>query len=405
MSVRGALLAVTAAMLLPPRRVAQDRDVDRHRRQGARARPSTSTRGPATRRPTRSSRGSATKSRKRYGVERQSRQAQGHRRGGHARRRREGGGPRRADGTVDLVWINGPNFLALKQQGLLFGPFTQRAAELRATSTRRPSAPTSSTSRFRSTACESPWRRAQIVFVYDGKRVREPPRSVRGLLAWAKRHPGRAHASDRAQLPRLDVPEAGALRARARPGGAAEARDRREFRRGRPRRCGRGTTRCARYLWRQGRQFPENGPAQRQLLNDGEIDMMISFNPAEAAVSIDAGLLPDSRAHVRLRERHDRQHELRRDSVQRGEQGRRDGRRRISCSIPRRRRTRRTSGRWATSRCSIWPSCRRRSASASTTCRESPALPTNAELGAALLEPHPSWMTRITAEWEKRYTK
>ena len=28
-------------------------------------------------------------------------------------------------GTVDLIWINGPNFLAMKQQALLFGPFTQ----------------------------------------------------------------------------------------------------------------------------------------------------------------------------------------------------------------------------------------------------------------------------------------
>ena len=26
-------------------------------------------------------------------------------------------------GSVDLVWINGPNFLALREEGLLFGPF------------------------------------------------------------------------------------------------------------------------------------------------------------------------------------------------------------------------------------------------------------------------------------------
>jgi putative thiamine transport system substrate-binding protein len=36
---------------------------------------------------------------------------------------------------------------------------------------------------------------------------------------------------------------------------------------------------------------------------------------------------------------------------------------------------------------------------------KSAALPTNAQLGAILLEPHPSWMTRIASEWEKRYTK
>ena len=34
-----------------------------------------------------------------------------------------------------------------------------------------------------------------------------------------------------------------------------------------------------------------------------------------------------------------------------------------------------------------------------------PALPTSAELGKVLLEPHPSWMTRITAEWRKRYAQ
>ena len=34
-----------------------------------------------------------------------------------------------------------------------------------------------------------------------------------------------------------------------------------------------------------------------------------------------------------------------------------------------------------------------------------PGLPTNESLGVPLLEPHPSWMTRIAAEWEKRYSR
>ena len=32
---------------------------------------------------------------------------------------------------------------------------------------------------------------AQLVFVYDGKRVQDPPRSVPELLVWAKARPGR----------------------------------------------------------------------------------------------------------------------------------------------------------------------------------------------------------------------
>ena len=35
----------------------------------------------------------------------------------------------------------------------------------------------------------------------------------------------------------------------------------------------------------------------------------------------------------------------------------------------------------------------------------SDTLPSAAELGTPLLEPHASWMTRIEAEWQKRYTR
>ena len=29
------------------------------------------------------------------------------------------------DGAVDLIWINGPNFAAMKEKGLLYGPFAE----------------------------------------------------------------------------------------------------------------------------------------------------------------------------------------------------------------------------------------------------------------------------------------
>jgi putative thiamine transport system substrate-binding protein len=34
-------------------------------------------------------------------------------------------------GTVDLVWINGENFAAMKADGLLFGPLGRAVAQLR----------------------------------------------------------------------------------------------------------------------------------------------------------------------------------------------------------------------------------------------------------------------------------
>src|SRR4029453_9102514 len=97
---------------------------------------------------------------------------------------------RDSGGRVDLVWITRPNFLALKEQRLLHGPFATALPNYRYVDT---TSIRSNTVDFTIPVdgMESPWRRAQIVFVYDGKRVADAPRSVAALLEWAKRNPGR----------------------------------------------------------------------------------------------------------------------------------------------------------------------------------------------------------------------
>ncbi|MCC6195288.1 MAG: ABC transporter substrate-binding protein [Burkholderiales bacterium] len=305
-------------------------------------------------------------------------------------------------GTVDLIWINGPNFLALKQQGLLYGPFTQRLpayAKVDVTGIR------SNVVDFTIPVdgMESPWRRAQIVFVYDGKRVREPPRSVPELLAYAQKNPGRlTHPSVRNFLGSTFLkqalyelaPDPSVLQKPATDESFAAVTA--------PLWAWYDRLRPA--LWRKGEQFPDNGPAQRQLLNDGEIDVMISFNPAEAAVSIDAGLLPDS---------------VRTVVFTRGTIGNTS-----FVAIPYNAANKegamvvadfllepatqahaqdiRQMGNFSVLDFGkLTPAERKRFAD----LPKSPALPTNAELGATLLEPHPSWMTRLASEWEKRYTR
>src|SRR3546814_7057891 len=46
------------------------------------------------------------------------------------------------------------------------------------------------------------------------------------------------------------------------------------------------------HLWRGGDAFPASGPAQRQLLDAGEVDIALSFYPSEASSAIASGLLP-----------------------------------------------------------------------------------------------------------------
>src|SRR5207247_17939 len=71
---------------------------------------------------------------------------------------------RDSDGGVDLVWINGANFLALKQHSLLYGPFAERLPNYRYVDTTHV---LSNVVDFTVPVdgYEVPWRRAQIVFV------------------------------------------------------------------------------------------------------------------------------------------------------------------------------------------------------------------------------------------------
>ena len=309
---------------------------------------------------------------------------------------------RHAGGSVDLIWINGANFLAMKQQGLLFGPFTQvmpNIARVDTTTTR------SNVIDFTIPVdgMESPWRRAQIVFVYDSKRMQETPGSVAELLAWSRRNPGRTtHPNVRNFLGSTFLKQA---LAELTPDPAVlqrPATDENFAAVTAPMWAWYDALRPT--LWRQGQQFPENGPAQRQLLNDGEIDVMISFNPAEAAVAINAGLLPDS---------------VRTFVLRKGTIGNTS-----FVGIPYNAANK--EGAMVVANFLLDPATQAHAQDyrqmgnfsvldfAKLTAAErkrfddlpkSPALPTNAELGVTLLEPHPSWMTRITAEWEKRYTK
>src|SRR5262249_10182870 len=47
-------------------------------------------------------------------------------------------------------------------------------------------------------------------------------------------------------------------------------------------------------IWRAGKVFPQSDQIARQLLDDGEIDLTLSFNPGEASSAIAQGLLPDT---------------------------------------------------------------------------------------------------------------
>ena len=201
-----------------------------------------------------------------------------------------GRGP--AEGTVDLVWINGENFAAMKREGLLFGPFAEQLPHFqwvdvagKPTVRNDFSVPTE--------GYESPWGMAQFTLFADGRRLPERPQSMNELLALARAQPGRItyprlpdfHGTTFVKQALVELaPDAAAL---ARPVSeaalAAQAAPLWAF-----------LDALRPHLWRSGRQYPQNAAAVRQMMADGELLMAITFNPNEAAGEIAAGRLPAS---------------------------------------------------------------------------------------------------------------
>ena len=201
-------------------------------------------------------------------------------------------GRKDSEGTVDLIWINGENFAAMKRDGLLSASFAKTLPNFQWVDTvGKPttlvdfSVPTD--------GLESPWGMAQLTFFADRVRLPKPPQSMAELLALARSQPGRItyprppefhgttfikqalieHAPDVKALTLPVTPES--LQTQAAP-------------------LWRFLDALHPQLWRGGKQFPQNSAAVRQMMADGELVMALTFNPNEAANEIAAKRLPTS---------------------------------------------------------------------------------------------------------------
>jgi putative thiamine transport system substrate-binding protein len=196
------------------------------------------------------------------------------------------------DGSVDLVWINGENFLAMKREGLLYGPITPQLPHFALVDVQ--GKPTTRLDFAEPVeGMEAPWGMAQLTFLVDSKHVSQPPHNVQELLAFAKANPGRVtyprppdfHGTTLLKQFLLDLHAArDALYKPVTPEAFAKA-----------------TAPLWRYLdalhpslWRAGRQFASNAAAVRQMLADGELRWALTFNPNDAANEMAAGRLPAS---------------------------------------------------------------------------------------------------------------
>jgi putative thiamine transport system substrate-binding protein len=195
-------------------------------------------------------------------------------------------------GSVDLIWINGENFAAMKNAGLLYGPFAESLPNFRYVDVEgKPTVRSDFTVPVE--GLESPWGMAQIVFIHDTARLKEPPRSMAALLNWAKSNAGRftypappdfiGSTFLKQALYELAADPAMLQRPATEENFAATAAPLWDW-----------LDQIHPFLWRGGKSFPQNAQMQRQLLDDGEIDITLTFNPGSASSDIAQGLLPET---------------------------------------------------------------------------------------------------------------
>ena len=195
-------------------------------------------------------------------------------------------------GSIDLIWINGANFAAMKENDLLFGPW---AEDIPNWALLDPEENPALIEDFTVPVegLEAPWSMARLVFYYDSARVENPPKTILEFLDWTQANPGRfTYPQPPDFLGTTFLKQALLELAVRRDPLYAPVEDRI---------YDAVTTPLWEYiealtpdLWRQGQAYPQNGPAQRQMMADSEIDIAISFSPGEASAAIANFELPDT---------------------------------------------------------------------------------------------------------------
>ncbi|WP_439154497.1 ABC transporter substrate-binding protein [Yoonia sp.] len=195
------------------------------------------------------------------------------------------------DGAIDMIWINGANFAAMKDADLLFGPYAEQLPNWALVDVEGKTVQTDFTVPVE--GFESPWAMAQVVFIHDTADLAEPLGDMNAILEWSTANPGRFTYPQppdflgttflkQALVDLLDDPSVLAQPATDESYAAVTAP------------LWDYLDALTPTLWRQGRAYPATGPAQLQLIADGEVDLAISFSPGEATAAIANNQLPDT---------------------------------------------------------------------------------------------------------------
>lgn len=195
-------------------------------------------------------------------------------------------------GSIDMIWINGENFYSAKDNGLLYGPFTEQLPNMEAyIDLEDPE--TLNDFCMPIEGYEAPYAKAQMVFFNDSAVTPEAPASAEELLEFCKKYPGKVTYP---ALPDFT--------------GSAFVRNIiyelcgwEQFQ---DMEADYDTVKAAidpaldylrelnPYLWNEGKTFPESSTTVDAMFADGELVMNMSYGPFSVATGIAEGTYTDT---------------------------------------------------------------------------------------------------------------
>ncbi|WP_085522917.1 ABC transporter substrate-binding protein [Tuberibacillus sp. Marseille-P3662] len=197
------------------------------------------------------------------------------------------------NGSVDMMWINGENFLTAKDNELLWGPFSPRLPNVKKYVDQNAPAinydfgePTK--------GLEAPWSQAQFVLTYDQSKVKHPPTSAEALKQWVEKHPGKFTYSappdftGSAFVRNMLYETTGGYQQYLKP--IDEQKNLNETLKP----LWNYLNDIEPHLWRNGQTYPESASKLDQLYASGSVWMTMSYSPAHAANEVKTGRFPKS---------------------------------------------------------------------------------------------------------------
>jgi putative spermidine/putrescine transport system substrate-binding protein len=172
---------------------------------------------------------------------------------------------------VDLIWINGENFAAGKEQGLWLEDWAGDLPSARYLDPRDPAI--AEDFQVPVDGQESPWQSARFVFAHDTARMPEPPRDLDALLAWARRNPGRfTHPAPPDFTGSAWIRQV--VQAKGEDAAFAYLRELRPL------------------MWRRGETLPKSQAELDELFGDGQVDVAMAYDASFVEAGVRTGRFP-----------------------------------------------------------------------------------------------------------------